>query len=180
MQAQVLAYSLNMKVIIAIILLIGVPAGVNAQDSSVSAPSFMSLVASAEVQRLSRNAAIGEAWAVTHSVQRELYRIPKAPGERMMKVGKVLTALGTVSVISGILVYNNRDPDYYTHGTYGTVYGDDPHEEGGQLLVGIGVGMIVPGVMVWIHGASKFRKYEEKNMQALYIPAGKLGLGYRF
>lgn len=116
------------------------------------------------------------------AVQREMYKIPQEPGVRMMKVGKVLTGVGAGAVIAGILVYNNRDPDYYTKGTYGTTYTGDPHEAGGQLLVGIGVGMIVPGVMVWIHGASKFRKHLDKMEKntALYIPVGKVGLGYRF
>ena len=119
-----------------------------------------------------------------YSVQREMYKIPQEPGQRMMKVGRALTIAGSALVITGILVYNNRDPNYSTQGTYGTTYGDDPHEAGGQLLVGAGIGMIVPGVLVWIHGGSKFRKYIEKeaqkNAKGMYIPAGKLGLGYKF
>lgn len=116
------------------------------------------------------------------SIQRQQYVIPKLPGERMMTVGKVLTGIGAVSVITGILVYNNRDPEYYTRGSYNNTYTEDPHEIGGQLLVGIGCGMIVPGVMVWIHGANKFRKHAERTaqQQGFYVPAGKAGLGYRF
>ncbi|MGC3944974.1 MAG: hypothetical protein QM762_10735 [Chryseolinea sp.] len=144
------------------------------------ADSFMSLVASNEVQELSENKRLLSEPSGYYSVQREMYKVPQEPGQRMMKVGKILTGFGTALVITGILVYNNRDPNYTTQGTYGTTYGDDPHEAGGQLLVGIGCGMIVPGVMVWIHGASQYRKHIEKTTQALYIPAGKLGLGYRF
>jgi hypothetical protein len=180
MQRQVSAFSLIMRVSFAIILLLGVSVWANAQDKSTGAQSFMTLVASNEVQTLAHGAKTGEGFSAPYGVQREMYRIPQAPGERMMKVGQVLTAFGAISVISGILVYNNADPNYYTHGTYGNTYGEDPHIAGGQLLVGAGIGLIVPGVMVWIHGASKFRKYEEKTTQALYIPGGKLGLGYRF
>lgn len=147
-----------------------------AQDLSSTSTSFMQLVSSSEVRGLTINSFLHE----PASVQRELYKIPKLPGERMMKVGKMLTAIGAGLVVGGVLVYNQRDPNYYTKNTYGNTYGDDPHEAGGQLLVGAGIGMIVPGVMVWVHGASKYRKHEEKNMQALYVPAGKLGLAYRF
>lgn len=158
----------------------GIALCANAQTTA-SSPSFMSLVSSSEVQKLARQTAAASEWSVTNSIQRELYVIPKAPGERMMKVGKTLTILGAAAVVGGILVYNNRDPYYSTKGTYGTTYDEDPHIAGGQLLVGIGTGMIVPGVMVWIHGAKKFRKYEEKQRtQALYIPGGKVGLGYLF
>jgi hypothetical protein len=155
---------------------------VRAQDVPVESGPFMEMVASAEVQSLSVRTAVQEPSGY-YSVQREMYKIPQEPGQRMMKVGRALTIAGSALVITGILVYNNRDPNYVTQGTYGTTYGDDPHEAGGQLLVGVGVGMIVPGVMVWIHGASKYRKYVEKNAEknaGIYIPAGKLGLGYRF
>ena len=142
--------------------------------------SFMNLIASNDVQQLSESKKLLAEPSGYFSVQRVMYKVPKEPGQKMMKVGKILTCFGTALVITGILVYNNRDPNYTTQGTYGTTYGDDPHEAGGQLLVGIGTGMIVPGVMVWIHGASKYRKHIEKSTQAVYIPAGKLGIGYRF
>lgn len=151
---------------------------VNAQDVRLESGAFMQMIASSQV--LSPAPSVFSEPSGVHSVQRVMYKVPQEPGQKMMKVGKVLTGFGTGMVIAGILVYNNRDPNYATKNTYGTTYGDDPHEAGGQLLVGAGIGMIVPGVMVWIHGASKFRKHVEKNAQALYIPAGKLGLGYRF
>lgn len=150
------------------------------QDLLLEPDSFMKLVASSEVASLRGRGSIISASSGILSVKRELYKIPQEPGVRRMKVGKVLTGLGAGCLIAGILVYNNRDPNYYTKNTYGTTYGDDPHEIGGQLLVGIGVGMMVPGIMVWIHGASQHRKYIEKGTQALYVPAGKLGIGYRF
>ncbi|HTF17632.1 MAG TPA: hypothetical protein VK658_06140 [Chryseolinea sp.] len=153
------------------------------QDVRLEPGPFMELVASSKSASVNEGSITHEPSGI-HSTQREMYKIPQEPGIRMMKVGKVLTGVGAGIVIAGILVYNNRDPDYYTQSTYGGVtYGDDPHEVGGQMLVGIGVGMIVPGVMVWIHGASKFHKHQEKmekNAQGLYVPAGKLGLGYRF
>lgn len=115
-----------------------------------------------------------------NGIQRELYKIPKAPGERRMKVGRTLAGFGAATVVAGLLVYNNRDPEYYTKNSFGTAYVYDPNEVGGQMLVGIGTGLIVPGVMIWIHGASIYKRHERKQMQALYIPAGKLGLAYRF
>lgn len=169
-----------MRFILSVLAMSAIAFSASAQTPATST-SFMSLVSSAEVRELARQSAYASEWSIGNSVQRELYVIPKAPGERMMKVGKTLTVLGAAAVIGGILVYNNRDPNYSTKGTYGTTYDADPHEAGGQLLVGIGTGMIVPGVMVWIHGAKKFRKYEEKQRtQALYIPAGKVGLAYLF
>jgi len=150
------------------------------QDVRLESGPFMQLVASSTGSSLNeRKSVIAEPSSIL-SVKREMYKIPQEPGMRRMKVGKILTGIGAGLVIAGIVVYNNRDPDYYTQGTYGTTYTDDPHEAGGQLLVGMGVGMMVPGIMVWIHGASQHRKYVEKSTQALYIPAGKLGIGYQF
>ncbi|MEJ1238501.1 hypothetical protein WBG78_10240 [Chryseolinea sp. T2] len=151
-----------------------------AQNAIPESDSFMNLVASNEVHQLTESKRALAEPSGYFSMQREMYKIPQEPGQRMMKVGKILTCVGTATVITGLLVYNNRDPNYSTQGTYGTTYNDDPHESGGQLLVAAGVGMIVPGVMVWIHGSNKFRKHVEKSTQAVYIPAGKLGLGYRF
>jgi hypothetical protein len=150
------------------------------QDTRLQGGSFMELIASARTSSLKEAKSIINEPSGMLSVKREMYKIPQEPGVRRMKVGKVLTGIGAGLVIGGIIVYNNSDPNYSTHNTYGTTYGDDPHEAGGQLLVGIGVGMMVPGIMVWIHGASQHRKYVEKNGQALYIPAGKMGIGYRF
>ena len=115
------------------------------------------------------------------TTQRQEYVIPREPGERRMKVGKILTAVGAVSVIAGIIVYRNRDPYTYQSGSYNyTYYAED--DFAGQFLVGIGCGMIIPGVMVWIHGSSQHRRYLERTtqQQGFYVPAGKLGLGYRF
>src|SRR6478609_7926194 len=100
---------------------------VRAQDGPVESGPFMEMVASAEVQSLSVRTAVEEPSGY-YSVQREMYKIPQEPGQRMMKVGRALTIAGSALVITGILVYNNRDPNYVTQGTYGTTYGDDPHE----------------------------------------------------
>lgn len=114
------------------------------------------------------------------SVQHQQYKVPTIPGERRIKVGKTLTAIGATMIIAGILVYDNRQPESYSNGYYTTTTTDDPNVVGGQMLVGIGSGLLVPGVLVWIHGASIYRRNIDKEAQGLYIPAGKLGIGYRF
>jgi|GEM_PF-5808713 hypothetical protein len=163
--------------LLGVALLCAIP---DAYSQNFEADPFMRLVASNEVQVLSNARTVIAEPSGYYSVQRVMYKVPQEPGQRMMKVGKILTAVGSALVITGILVYNNRDPNYATKGTFGTTYGDDPHEVGGQFLVGVGTGLIVPGVLIWIHGGIKFRKHIEKSTQALYIPAGKPGLVYRF
>ena len=154
----------------------------NAQSQTLNSGTsdFMGLVASRDLQSISASRRLLAEPSGVYSVQREMYKIPQEPGQRMMKVGKILTGCGAALVITGILVYNNRDPNYSTQGTYGTTYGDDPHEAGGALLVTAGTSMIVPGVLIWIHGSKKYRRHLEKTTQGLYVPAGKVGLSYRF
>ncbi len=102
----------------------------------------------------------------------------------MINVGRTLTIIGSVMAIGGIIMYSQHDPDYasqvYQGGSYYYTVETDPKAIFGQALFGIGVGMIVPGVLVWTKGAKTQKKYIEKNSQSLYIPSGKIGVGYRF
>lgn len=149
----------------------------------------LSVVASARGQHMSAESvallqtSVNQSPLIINGVQRQHYKIPRLPGERMIKVGRTLTIIGSVVAIGGVIMYSQRDPDYYRQTYQGGTYYDvdtDPKAILGQALFGLGVGMIVPGVLVWTRGVKTHRRYLEKNSQSLYIPAGKVGVGYRF
>ncbi len=82
-----------------------------------------------------------------------------------MVAGLTLTIIGSASFIGGIILTTGG-------GTETGFYG-------GLLMAGGGAGMLIPGVVHWTRGA-RTRKPCTRNSQSLYIPSGKVGIGYRF
>jgi hypothetical protein len=110
------------------------------------------------------------------------YHPARLPGERMRKIGRILTVGGVAMAIGGLAVYSNRDDDYnngyYQNGYY--YYETDPNEVLGSTMVVLGVGMIVPGVILWAKGAKKYNRALERQAAEQSLSMNLKGNGVAF
>jgi hypothetical protein len=114
------------------------------------------------------------------------YHPARLPGERMRKLGRILTIGGVAMGIGGIMVYNNRDEDYnngyYQNGYY--YYESDPNEVLGETMMVLGVGMVVPGVILWTKGAKKYnralKRQEAEQSLSMNLKGNGVGVAYHF
>lgn len=104
----------------------------------------------------------------------------KLPGQRMRNAGRALTICGGALAIGGIIMMNNADELYYTstQSQYGTVNEGDPKGALGVLMTIGGVGMIVPGVILWSKGQKKYNRYLERQGLSLHSRGSGLALRY--
>ena len=85
------------------------------------------------------------------------------PGLKMMKVGKTLTIVGGILAISGVALIASADEMYY----YSTTTQNGTEEEGdpkfffGVVALSGGLGMVIPGAILWSKGAKKFKAFQE-------------------
>ena len=104
------------------------------------------------------------------------------PGYRQMKVGKGLTIGGSVLLVTGIVLMASADETYYTSTStqYGTEEEGDPKFALGLLSAMGGVGMIIPGAILWSKGSKKFKAYQQNKPQAnLSLGVNHNGFGLR-
>lgn len=88
------------------------------------------------------------------------------PGERMKKTGIGLTIPGVALTGLGVWMMSTASALYYSSTTnqYGqTVEEGDPKGGFGVLVTALGVGMSVPGVILWTIGGSKLKRYKEEH-----------------
>jgi hypothetical protein len=107
--------------------------------------------------------------------------VPRLPGERMRNAGRTLTICGGAMAIGGIVLMNNADELYYTS-TYtqnGTVTDGDPKGALGVLMTIGGVGMIVPGVILWSKGHKKYNRFLERQSVSMHASRG-IAIRYSF
>jgi hypothetical protein len=105
------------------------------------------------------------------------------PGLKMMKIGKTLTIAGGVLLVTGVALIASADEMYYNSTTTqnGTVEEGDPKFFFGVLALSGGLGMTIPGAILWSKGAKKFKAYQENNIKAsLSLGINNSGVGLRF
>jgi hypothetical protein len=120
--------------------------------------------------------------AVKKSAQTTPYKPTNPPGLKMRNVGRTLTIIGGAMFIGGIVVFNNADEQYYN--TYqtpqGTYQEGDPQAALGILMITGGVGMTVPGIILWRKGAKKYNRYQEREALSFNYSGSSLSFRYRF
>jgi hypothetical protein len=115
--------------------------------------------------------------------------VPKpalAPGVRKQRIGKNMTIIGGTLLFGGIVLASTGET--YGTTTYNgqtTIHGD------GKFVFGVvsavaGVGLLIPGAIIWSNGNKQYRKYMENelknNQQTISLGATRNGLSiqYRF
>lgn len=102
------------------------------------------------------------------------------PGMRMRNAGRTLTICGGALFIGGVIMMNNADELYYTttHTQNGTISEGDPKGALGVLMTVGGIGMVVPGIILWSKGQKKYNRYMER--QSVSMRSGSSGLSLRY
>jgi len=87
------------------------------------------------------------------------------PGERMKKTGIGLTIPGVALTGLGVWMMSTASALYYSSTTVNgqTTTEGDPKGGFGVVVTALGVGMSVPGVILWTIGGSKLRRYKEEH-----------------
>ena len=116
---------------------------------------------------------------VVNNVQRVAYKIAYPPGYRTRNTGRVMTIVGVPLFIGGIIVLNNVDENYYTVSSSSGYYDEVAVSPAAALMVVSGVGLTIPGVILWTKGAKKYKRHMEREAAFNFNGRG-LSLSYRF
>ena len=98
------------------------------------------------------------------SVQTET---PLPPGLRRKNIGTAMTIGGAVLVVGGIAMVSSADALYYNYstGSNGTYDEGDPKGALGILMITGGVGLIIPGLILWSKGGKRYKQYLEEQQE---------------
>lgn len=93
------------------------------------------------------------------------YKVYMPPGLRMRNAGRTLTIIGGAMLVGGVIVFGSAEDTYYSYNSYnGTTYEEgDPKAAIGVLMMAGGLGMTIPGVILWTKGAKKYKRYREQH-----------------
>ncbi len=103
------------------------------------------------------------------------------PGVNQLKAGRTLTLLGAFFILGGGIVYNagTRSSTYdpYTHSNT-----NDPKVGWGRVMMATGVGLTIPGIILWVNGSKKYNSYEgiKKATTSIQFRGNGLSLNYQF
>lgn len=107
------------------------------------------------------------------------------PGQHGIRTGKTLTIIGSVLLVGGVALVSTADELYYnsttTNGT--TTESGDIKGGLGVVLIAGGVGMIIPGVIIWAKNKKRYNQYLMEHPQQslnLHLGGNKVGIAYRF
>jgi hypothetical protein len=114
------------------------------------------------------------------------YKVYMPPGLRMRNAGRTLTIIGGAMLVGGVVVFGSAEETYYSYNSYnGTTYEEgDPKAAVGILMMVGGLGMSIPGVILWTKGAKKYNRYLEQHEGEQTVSFNTTGNGvslrYRF
>lgn len=107
------------------------------------------------------------------------------PGQHGIRKGKTLTIIGGILLVGGVVLVSSADALYYnsttTNGT--TTESGDIKGGLGVIMIAGGVGMIIPGIIIWSKNKRRYEQYKmEHPQQSLSLGVGGSGAGvaYRF
>ncbi len=131
--------------------------------------------------------AAGSTAVVSPVIQKKTMRIAyeasKPPGLRMRGAGTIMTICGSGLIIAGAIIASTADPtsgQTHVNTNNGTTYTDGEMDQAmGVLGVVAGVGLTVPGIILWTKGNKKYQRYLETQTAFNFTQNG-VGLTYRF
>jgi len=93
------------------------------------------------------------------------YKVYMPPGVRMRKAGRILTIIGGANLIGGFILFNSVDDISYTrYDANGTAYFEmDGRAALGIVMMAGGLGMGIPGVILWTKGSRRYKRYLEQH-----------------
>lgn len=131
-------------------------------QTSMEANSFLSLTESIQSSRTNLQSPVIQKPLALQALGED-YRVSRPPGLRMRNIGTKLTIGGGAMFLGGLLLYNSVDDPTYMVYQNGSYYEEvDPKALLGVYMMVGGVGMTVPGVILWTKGAKKYKRHLEK------------------
>ena len=93
------------------------------------------------------------------------YKVYMLPGLRMRRAGRILTIIGGANLIGGFILLNSVDHvTYTTYDSNGTAYVEmDGQAALGRVMMAGGLGMTIPGVILWKKGDKRYKRYIEQH-----------------
>lgn len=125
--------------------------------------------------------AVAESKGITFNDSYQRYR--EEPGKRKIRIGRGLTIGGGVLLIAGIAMVSTADEYYYNYSSSsngGTVEEGDAKGAFGLLFTIGGVGMVIPGVIIWSKGAKQNKKYQDEKRLSFGVGGNGAGLRFNF
>jgi len=108
------------------------------------------------------------------------YRVAMPPGYRTRNTGRVLTGIGGALLLTGVICLATADEQYYE---YSNVNGQIEETGDPKFVIGVlgiigGVGMTIPGVILWTKGGRRYSRYLEQQQQE-NRPAARIQMNNR-
>lgn len=106
-----------------------------------------------------------------------------APGMHRIKIGRGMTIGGSVLLVSGLALASTADSYSYSYTTNSngqTTESGDIKGAVGIIFIAAGVGLTIPGVIIWSKGAKRLKQYKEENNLTFDIRGTSGVLTYRF
>jgi hypothetical protein len=96
------------------------------------------------------------------------------------RLGTTLLIAGSVALVGGVALVSQADELYYNSNTTNgqTTNSGDPKGGFGVLFIAAGVGMIVPGAIIYSKGRKQYNAYQEQNTLSLHVRGA--GLAFRW
>lgn len=139
---------------------------------------ILCLQASAQDLRYSSSFAADDG-LFSHSTLRRLNE-PRPRGLRQRNIGRALTLGGAAMGFAGVLVFTDaRKGSVIANGQV------TQEPETAKMLAGIyliegGLGMIIPGIILWKKGQKKYNRYLEEQSVSFHSTGNSFALRYRF
>lgn len=106
-----------------------------------------------------------------------------APGMHKIKIGRGMTIGGGVLLVTGLALASTADAysyNYTTNSNGTTTESGDLKGAIGVLFIAGGVGLTIPGVIIWSKGAKRLKEYKETNNLTFDLRGTSGVLTYRF
>lgn len=113
---------------------------------------------------------------------RPVYQVSRPPGQRQRTAGMIMTICGGAMIVGGLVIAGTADPNsgQMYQNSNGTYYTDGEAQQAvGVLGVIGGIGLTVPGIILWTKGAKKYNRYIEQQT-SINVTGNGLALSYHF
>lgn len=115
---------------------------------------------------------------LTQPLNGRLYSEARPTGLRQRNIGRALTLGGVVLGFGGVIVFSDARKGRVINGGQITQSAEENKMTLGILMVEGGLGMFIPGVILWKKGQKKYNRYLEQQSVSLHTTGS--GILFRY
>jgi hypothetical protein len=107
---------------------------------------------------------------------------PKPPGLKKRNIGRNMTIIGGAFVVTGLCLSLSASPNTHYNpgvGVSGNYHYDSSYENG-LFVANFGMGLVVPGVILWSNGRRKYKEYKNQSQESLSLHSMGSGFSLRY